>query len=197
MNQRKSHLIAGLLGFLAGALLDFLIYGVAKIIWAVIYVPLYAVVGSTLHSKMASSKRPYLFKTAYFSLLAGAAMAHVLAVNRHRTVTYSMTSSATQPFTLHSPEWPRILIVNSAKLAQDLAGKPLGKEIEVKVDVVSDFGCFTSFLVNTVDGVDVKSDPEASWTWKADSKMETKSEGPGLEDQELPWCRIHFYRPST
>ncbi len=185
-------MIAFLLAFTGGALFDFLVYGVAKIIWAVVYVPLYVVVASILHTQLTRSAHARHFKMAFVGFVAGALVARVALVHRHRQATYVMAAGGSQPFTLHSEDWPRTLLVTSEALAKDLSAKPAGRALSVVVDVVSDYGCISSFQVRTIDGVNVENDPSATWTWRDPSVGATS--GPGLEDQELPWCRIQLYR---
>lgn len=195
MSQRGIKITAVVLSFLLGALLDFLVYGVGEIVWFVVYAPLYFAAGSILVTALAHSRWERVARAAATSMIVGLIVARLSLAHVHRKVTYTMTISPAPSITLRSENWPRTLVVSSEKLKADIAGKPAGTIIPVVVDVLTTYGCISSFVVSTVDGVDIQEDRAASWTWRNDANAPAgQIGGPGLEDQQFPWCRIHFYR---
>ena len=183
-----------LTALLGGGFIDFLIYGVCKIIWMVIYVPAYCAISVALFGFCARTQWKKHAWGIITAVLCGALLARLSMVNHHRLITYAMESSSVSPITLHSEEWPQILIVTSDKLQKDLASKTPKSNIPVLVEAITDYGCIKSFRVTSIDGVDVEQDPKASWTWKTlDANNATKGLGPGSEDQGYPWCRFTFY----
>ncbi|MGZ3652030.1 MAG: hypothetical protein ACXVCI_06495 [Bdellovibrionota bacterium] len=195
MSQRGIKITAVVLSFLLGALLDFLVYGVAEIIWFVVYAPIYFAAGSILVTQLAHSRWERVARAAATSMILGLVVARLSLVHLHRKVSYTMNVTQGPSITLRSENWPRTLVISSEKLKADIAGKAPGTTISVAVDVITNYGCISSFVVSTVDGVDIQADRAASWTWRNDSGAPADAiGGPGLEDQQYPWCRIHFYR---
>lgn len=178
-----------------GAVFDFLTYGVLKIIWMMIYVPMYFIAGKMLFHGVTRMGRPELARQAVVAMIAGALAAHLVLVGRRGSAVYTMTSVLGTPIILHSSEWPQTLVVASEPLAQNLAGTPTRDNVPVVMEFITDYGCTRSSRVVDVDGVDVDHDPNASWTWKTDKNIHpSPTSGPGTEDHEFPWCWYKFYR---
>jgi hypothetical protein len=199
-NDQKSSLqsitICILVSVFLGALLDFLINGVLKIVWMVIYIPIYLVVCNMMLDHLSAKGLSSLRRYTVVAFSVGALVVHLVLVGRAHTRVYQMLLVSDKPVTLRSRDWPEVLIVSSAKL-RELLSRQTGKEqkdVPVKISSITDYGCIRSYAVNSVDEVDVEFDPQASWTLRNDAKTLAEITGPESEDQWLPWCRIKFYR---
>lgn len=184
---------------LLGALLDFVFNGVFKIVWIVIYGPAYVVAAKGLATQLSQhSKTRFkpLTRVAVGGFLGGAIVLHLASTGHRRQAVYPMLLATADPITLRSEQWPQKLFVSSDKLSKTLAGPNAQQQIPVATERVTDYGCTRTFEVVSVAGVDVRSDPDARWTWKTDPRAAARATpaGPGYEDQGLPWCRIKFYR---
>ena len=182
--------------FVLGVALDFLFNGVFKIIWILIYGPAYCVAGKVLAAQLAPTRWANLIPSAVVTLLCGALIGHLVLVGRARTLVYSMKLTGNSPIVLGSSDWPQTLVVSSEKLRQGLSQSSSLSSIPVSVTLVTDYGCIRTSGVDTIGGVDVRMDREATWVWKTDPHATNLSviAGPGTEDSDLPWCRIKFYR---
>jgi len=180
---------------ISGAVLDFLFNGVLKIVWIIVYGPAYIAACKVLTTQLERLKRPELNRLGVIALMGGALVCHLASVGRRREVTYPMVRISDDPVTLHSSDWPQVLAVSSEPLKQLLANRSKAEEVPVVLQAVMDYGCYRSIKVTTVAGVDVQSDPAASWTWRMENRAPMPTDiGPGSEDLQLPWCRIKFYR---
>ena len=182
--------------FVLGVAIDFLFNGVFKIVWILIYGPAYCVAGKVLASQMAPTRWANLIPSAVVTLLCGTLIGHLALVGRGRTLAYSMKLTGTSPIVLASSDWPQTLVVSSEKLGQALSQGSPASSIPVSMTLVADYGCTRTSTVDTIGGVDVRTDRQATWVWKTDPHATNLSviAGPGTEDLDLPWCRIKFYR---
>jgi hypothetical protein len=79
--------------------------------------------------------------------------------------------------------------VESENVLNEIHKKGNGNTIPIQMAMVSDYGCFRTATIATVEGVDVKSDPNSTWTWRLNDYATTpESKGPGNEDLIFPWC---------
>jgi hypothetical protein len=194
-SKRTSYLVALAICALLGALLDFVFNGVFKIVWIVIYGPAYVVAAKVLHTQLSRLRPSWPARPAIVSLFAGALACHLLCVGHTRQVAYLMTQVSNAPMTFRAADWPQTLVVTSDKLTQVL-GAGAGKDrVPVVLNAVLDYGCYQSLKISTVAGVDVQTDPDASWTWRMENRAPMPTDiGPGSEDRSLPWCLLKFYR---
>jgi len=184
--------------FLGGALLDFVFNGVFKIIWIVVYGPAYVVAAKLLAYKLGQSRWKEHVKVAVWALLIGAGVGHLIFTGHERGKAYRMDVVSDAPVTLHAPQWSQRLLVSSPKVDKALAALPSRKDVPVTVTFVLNYGCVKHWYVETVAGVDVRGDSDASWTWRTDGRAPADpglALGPGdEEDRGLPWCKLKFYR---
>ena len=187
-------LFAGCL--LLGAVLDFVINGVFKVVWVIIYGPAIVVAAQVLVTRLAKTSFAKWARGAASFLILGVAVTHFLLTGYHRQIAYPMFVASSDPLIFRSTSWPQELIVLSSKLAQKISQHRDQKEVVVLTSRIVDYGCTRSFVVEAVDGVSFKGDSEVRWTWKMDPKIASSSQmrGAGYEDEDLPWCRIQFYR---
>ena len=178
---------------LAGAVLDFFVVGVFKLIWFIVYIPFYLVVGKVFFIQISHTKWNEFGLSLYGAILVGALVARLVFVGSHGQISYSMAVTGLSPITLTSKLWPQSLIVSSEPLRLALASRPMGAEVPVQLEYVSDYGCIRNFSVSSVDSVDLLSDRAATWVWKLDTRVDPGEKGPGKEDQRFPWCWYHFY----
>ena len=178
---------------LLGGVLDFLVYGVGEIVWPVVYLPLFLAGASILYTRLLRSRWERQRRWAIGAFLAGIVICRVAFVNHRHDASYVMSVTEGATITLRSPGAARTLLVSSEKLRARLAANAGAREVPVVVNVVTDYGCISKFDVSTIDGVDVLTDPLASWTWRTDANA-NGSAGAGREDQVLPWCRFRWYR---
>lgn len=179
---------------LLGALLDFIFNGVLKIVWFIVYGPVYLACAEILLTKLMTSHPPRLSRLGAGALLCGAFAAHLGMTGLHRQEVYRMSPVSTDPITFRSDDWPQKLYVSSDGLAKKLLGVKTTEPVPVIVSRVVDYGCTRSFTVVSVDDVDVR-DPGSRWSWKSDPGVATPTHpiGPGYEDDGLSWCKISFY----
>jgi hypothetical protein len=128
------------------------------------------------------------------AFLFGSFGAHFALMGADHIFTFPMSVASDSPIVLRSTEWPQKLYVSSEKLTQALLHQPDRTDLPVTVEEVTDYGCIRTFAINTVDGVDVKTDADAAWTLRTEDLRMLNDAGPGNEDHKLPWCAITFYR---
>ena len=184
--------------FLFGVLTDFISNGVFKIGAFLIYASVYLVVALTLHAQLARSQKwKNLASLATAAFVAGALGGRFFLAGHSSQSTYMMSLVKDSPITLKPSEGTQVLIVVSEKLQTKLNSmktEPAGvMQVPVLIDIVKDYGCLRVFNVHDVAGVDVKSDPEASWSWKTESQEEKGGRaasqlGLGMEYRWRPWC---------
>jgi hypothetical protein len=180
---------------ISGALLDFAFNGVFKIVWFVVYGPAYCAAAKVLDTQLSRLRPSWPVRPAVVALLGGALIGHLVSVGRTRRIEYSLKLVSDSPITLRSGDWPQILVVSSEKLGQRLATLADKSAVPIVLDAVTDYGCYRSVKIATVAGVDVQTDPNASWTWRMENRQPVPVDvGPGSEDRVLPWCLIKFYR---
>jgi hypothetical protein len=176
-----------------GLAVDFLCNGVFKIGHYLIYGAVYLVVALTLNAQLAKYPQwAHLSKFAVYAFLIGAFGGRFILAGHSGQRTYMMTVIKDSPITLKPMEGPQVLIVVSEKLTQKINTLPVSDKrvVPVVIDTVSDYGCLKVFNVHDVAGVDVKTDNEASWSWKTEAAGSRAVSQPGLgtEDHWMPWC---------
>jgi hypothetical protein len=188
--------------FALGIAVDFIVAAILKINIVVIDGAIFLALASpiAMHlSKFAVANVSWkrLRAIAIGAFFAGGIAGHLVLVGHPRIRVYSMALAGPMapdsPITLRSPDWPQTLVVISAPLRAELARSGMTDGIPVDVRYVTDYGCIRAVSVETVAGIDVHFDKAANWVWKLDRNARTpESNGPGMEDQALLWCR---YRP--
>lgn len=171
---------------LLGAGLDFALNGVFKIVWAVIYVPVYLAVAAGLYSNLT--------RDAAFSFLCGAAIIHLIFTTGTDTRIYSMKVNSTSPLQLGSEAWPQKLFLDSPTLQKKLSSRQTDEPVSVVINRTTNYGCTQSTYIKTIDGFDIRKDPETSWTWRTEKYAPAPTDGPGTEDYKWFWCRFQFYQ---
>jgi hypothetical protein len=169
-----------------GAVLDFLVNGVLKIVWAVVYIPVYIAIANGLHSRIK--------RNGIIAFFCGAAFIHLVFDGRTQTLTYKMDIIEPSPLQLGSSEWSQRLFVESPSVQKKLGADTSKAQVEVSIVRETTYGCTVSSYVKTVAGIDVKTDPASTWVWKKDKNDPTPTKGPGAEDAKLGWCRLKFYQ---
>ena len=198
MNRAKL-ILALVLSAILGVGVDFFVNGVLKIIWVGIYGAVYVTIGATLYNYALSTRwRSFgLAVTIATGFLLGTACGHVAFEGRSKVRNYEMNLVSTDPILLQSPDFSDGLFVSSDRLQAALAGKPSAqRDIPVTVQVIQSYGCIQSFKVASVAGVDVISDPQASWVWKpvpGTPVRDIPHAGMKEENQRLIWCRIQWF----
>lgn len=182
---------------LSGVAADFLVNGVLKIIWIIIYGTTYLGIAASLYNRALST--PLRDRASWLALafLAGAALGHVALTGRSQLRTYTMTVLTASPLALGSSEFTDQLLVTSSRLQQELSRPGAPASVPVTIQVVENYGCIESFKVSSIAGIDVLSDPQASWVWKPPQGGPTAptsgSAGLTEENKRLPWCQIHWF----
>jgi len=184
---------------LAGLLVDFLFNGIAvKVIfrrpfkeeWIIIYGPLFIAFAGTLYTflEQAGSKFSIYGPPAF---LFGALIGHLALVGHHSYWSYDMTLVSKSPYVLLTSEnWPQILFLDGDSINRALDQHKLKDQVKVSMEVVTDYGCIRSEIVQTVFNANIRDDRNAGWTWRLNKTAGTREEdGPGMEDLRLPWCR--------
>jgi hypothetical protein len=176
---------------------DFVVNGVLKIIWIGIYGAVYLTIGATLYDYILSNRRSFgLAVTMTVAFLAGTALGHIVFQGKTDARVYSMNLVSSNPIVLQSPEFSDGLFVSSDTLQTELAAHGSRGDFPVTIKVVKSYGCIQSFNVTSVAGVDVISDPKASWVWRpvpGAAAGGVARAGMEEENLRLPWCRIKWF----
>jgi hypothetical protein len=193
----RSRLIRAYVSFAAlGVGVDCLINGVLKILWLIIYGPVYLGIAASIYNYLHVSRwRPFAWTMAV-AFLSGAALGHLALTGRAQIRVYQMKLVSDAPITLQSPEFSDCLFVTSDRLRNALAQRASQENIPVAIQVIRNYGCIESFKVTSVAGVDVMSDPQAMWVWKPVAEFPARGaahSGMKEENQRLPWCRIRWF----
>lgn len=196
--SRVKPIFAIIVSALFGVGVDFLVNGVLKIIWIAIYGAVYVTIAATLYNYALSTRwRSFgLALTISAVFLLGTALGHIAFQGKTQVRVYSMNLVSTEPILLRSPDFSDGLFVTSEKLHAELAKPGSPRVIPVRILVVQSYGCVQSFKVASVAGVDVITDPQASWVWKVvpgTSVRGKASVGMKEENQRLPWCLIQWF----
>lgn len=197
LKTERSRVIALVLSLLIGGVfLDFFLVAVCRVgkaaIWGTTYVGIACVVGTKL---LETPKWERWTRFGVIAFLVGCFGGHFAMSDHHSTREYPMTLSSpldSTPMVFRSPLFPQQLLVVSEKLRAELAKRSdpeRAQPVTVTVLATIDYGCFASFVIDQVGGVDVRLDSDASWVWKLDKNApgDPMAE-PGLEDQRIPWC---------
>jgi hypothetical protein len=167
---------------------DFPSNGVLKIRALAIDIPVYLCLATTLGTQLASKEKGWELSAWLISacFLGGTAMGYLVFMNRERRFSYPMRIVSRSPLVLQAADWPQQLVVEGEKVKQALENSPA---VTVATSVVTDYGCRRTSVVSTVDGIDVRNDPAASWVWRTPPGLPSPVSGPGFENHTLPWCR--------
>lgn len=183
-----------------GLMVDFLFNGVAvrflfrqffKEQWAFIYVPLDLALASTLITLLHRTRWTHLANRGALAFVCGIILGHLIFIGHHVTRFYSLIQLTDSNYVLlRSMSWPQILFIEGEEVRKNLLQNPTGEEVQVTMDMVTDYGCIRTAVVSTVAGIDVKEDHDTTWTWRMNEYAKTpKRAGPGMEDRRFPWCR--------
>lgn len=193
--------LAGLLTLIValGLASDFVVTGVFKLIWVIIYAPTHVAFAATLTSNLVLPKFRYRVYLVPFAYLVGVSVGHLSFYQRHSMTVFSMhleTPADAVPIGLMSPDFSEILYIRDQRLSQALAGKTLGPDIEMVGELVTNYGCLQSLRVKTLAGVDVDATQGSSWNWRFDKIGHLRSEPPDVKgalfSHPSPWCWFHI-----
>jgi hypothetical protein len=175
--------------------MDFFVNGVLKIVWFVIYGPIYLAAAMALAGYLLGKNRRSELGTGLFALFFGSALIHLALSGHVVRWPYFTHLKSLAPVTLASVDWPQSLLVTSAQVSSALVKLPLESAVPIVIYEITDYGCIRSFQVDTVGGIDVRLDSDASWVWKLkpQDKNSEIAVGPGSEDRKFPWCWFRFY----
>jgi len=183
--------------FLLGAFTDFLFGGVFRIVWFALYVTFYITCASTLYTYVDRSRAQTHARNAALLFLGAALLTHVIFLGWKETRDYPMSLLKYPPVTLQSPRIAQSLVIESAGVERLLPEKNLTQNIDVKVEVIKDYGCIRSFRVKSVAGIDVMTDRDATWTLRDDippaTDKSTHYDGLNEENARIPWCNFRWY----
>lgn len=181
---------------LSGVAADFLVNGVLKLIWIVIYGATYLGIAASIYNRALTGRWRESAGRLAVAFLAGAALGHVALTGRSHLRSYSMTALSASPITLGSPDFSDQLLVTSSRLQQELSRPGAPVSVPVTIQVVQNYGCIESFRITSIGDVDMMADPQATWVWKAAPGVPPGTaarSGLAAENARLPWCQIHWF----
>jgi hypothetical protein len=181
--------------FAFGIVIDFLFNAIFKIIWFVIYGVCYVTIGTTLGAYLTKTRFAKHTTLSMITMLLGALAAHLAMTGRQdvRTFSTKMVPSPFEnaPIALKAPELAETLYVTSDKLLQRLSpSAPPAGPVPLTVRVTLQYFCVQKIYVDQIDGVEIDSDPSASWSWQIDRNSTNKEPLTlGWGDEKYFWCR--------
>jgi hypothetical protein len=181
--------------FILGIFVDFLFNAIFKIIWVAIYGLCYVAIGTTINAYLARTRVAKHTTLSMLTFLIGAAAGH-LTMTGHPSIRHYSAKMVPSPYenariALKTPELAETLYVTSDHLEQKLPPTPISQEpIPLTARVTIQYGCVQNIFIDEIDGVEINSDPAASWTWKIDrSTFSTEPLNMGWGDEKYFWCR--------
>lgn len=183
--------------FLLGIVVDFLFNAIFKIIWIVIYGLCYIAIGTTLNAYLSKTRFAKCTRFTLIALLLGALAGH-LAMTGHQVIrNYSMrrvpSPFENAPVALNTKELVETLYVTSDKLLQKMgpySDSSSQEPVPVVIRLTTEYGCIQKITVDQIAGVDIASDPAASWTWRSDRYAipAPNIKNMGWGDEGYFWC---------
>jgi len=193
--QRRQYLFLSLL-FLSGMLADFILVGVFKVVWIVIYGTTYFALAMTIETFVARSKLHILSRKSVIIFLTGTLLGHLAFVDYHRRDQYVLSVLSMSPMVFQSEAFPEFLYVTSPALTEKLTKSPGNKAaLKMETETVTDYGCRKTFAIMSIEGVEISSDKQTTWALRHNKLgVFSNLELPTVEEKFLPWCKLKFYR---
>jgi len=199
LKERKNEkLILLALLLAAGFLTDFILVGIFKVIWMLIYGTAYLALAMTIDTAVYRSKYKAISKASVLAFLSGAILGHLIFVNHRRTDHYSMNLLSENPLVLKSSEFPEYLYVESPSLTETLHRQNLTQNIVMETESLTDYDCMKTFTIRRINDFNIPDDTKSTWTLRY-NKVGVFSTAilPSMNDNTWPWCKISFYRTNS
>lgn len=194
--SRAKVILACLALALFGLLIDFLFSGVLKIIWLVVYGPVYLGLATAIHNYALGNRWRSVANFMAAAFLLGAAIGHFAFAEKPEIRVYFMSMVNDSPMEFQSTDFSDSLFVSSEPIKAKLSRNSSVQNIPVAIQVVKNYACIESFKVSSIAGVDVMHDKNAYWVWKPVGGTKAISAnyfGKEAENQRLLWCRLRWF----